>query len=49
MKVTANFPSQCRFVLETLGEVYGNDAVGAGAGPVGGGAPRTSTRSTAGR
>ena len=25
MKVTANFPEECRFVLETLGEVYGYD------------------------
>jgi transposase len=24
--VTANFPAQCRYVLELLGEVYGNDA-----------------------
>ncbi len=27
VKVTANFPEPCRFVLETLGEVYGYDAV----------------------
>jgi len=27
VKVIANFPDQCRFVLETLGEVYGYDAV----------------------
>ncbi len=27
VKVNANFPDQCRFVLETLGEVYGYDAV----------------------
>src|SRR5712691_6943797 len=27
VKVTANFPGQCRFVLETLREVYGYDAV----------------------
>jgi transposase len=25
VKVTANFPEECRFVLETLGEVYGYD------------------------
>ena len=25
MKVTPNFPEECRFVLETLGEVYGYD------------------------
>jgi transposase len=25
VKVTPNFPEECRFVLETLGEVYGND------------------------
>ena len=25
VKVTPSFPEQCRFVLETLGEVYGND------------------------
>ena len=33
-----NFPDECRYVLETLGEVYRNDARGAGAGPVAGGA-----------
>ena len=27
VEVTANFPQACRFVLESLGEVYGNDAV----------------------
>ena len=27
VKVTPNFPQECRFVLETLGEVYGYDAV----------------------
>lgn len=27
VKVTPNFPDQCRFVLETLGEVYGSDQV----------------------
>ena len=27
VKVTANFPEPCRFVLETLGEVYGYDGV----------------------
>jgi transposase len=27
VKVTPNFPDPCRFVLETLGEVYGYDAV----------------------
>jgi transposase len=27
VEVTPNFPEACRFVLETLGEVYGNDAV----------------------
>ena len=26
VKVTPNFPDECRFVLETLGEVYGYDA-----------------------
>ncbi len=26
VKVIANFPAECRFVLETLGEVYGYDA-----------------------
>ena len=31
--------AECRFVLETLGEVYGYDAAGAGAGPVSGAAP----------
>src|SRR5664279_4960537 len=25
VEVTANFPQECRFVLESLGEVYGND------------------------
>jgi hypothetical protein len=25
VKVTANFPEECRFVLETMGEVYGYD------------------------
>ena len=25
MEVTPSFPEECRFVLETLGEVYGND------------------------
>ena len=27
VEVTPNFPEACRFVLETLGEVYGNDAM----------------------
>lgn len=27
MEVTANFPQECRFVLESLGEVYGYDEV----------------------
>ena len=27
VKVTANFPASCRFVLETFGEIYGYDAV----------------------
>lgn len=27
VKVIANFPAECRFVLETLGEVFGYDAV----------------------
>ena len=27
VKVTVSFPEPCRFVLEALGEVYGNDAV----------------------
>jgi len=27
VEVTANFPQECRFVLESLGEVYGNDEV----------------------
>ncbi len=26
VEVTSNFPEECRFVLESLGEVYGNDA-----------------------
>jgi hypothetical protein len=26
VEVAANFPDQCRYVLETLGEVYGHDA-----------------------
>ena len=26
VEVTPNFPEACRFVLESLGEVYGNDA-----------------------
>jgi transposase len=26
VEVAANFPDQCRYVLEMLGEVYGNDA-----------------------
>jgi len=25
VKVAQNFPEQCRFVLETLGEIYRND------------------------
>ena len=27
MEVVGNFPSECRYVLETLGGVYANDAV----------------------
>jgi hypothetical protein len=27
VEVTPNFPQECRFVLETLGQIYGNDAV----------------------
>jgi transposase len=27
VEVAPNFPEECRFVLETLGEVYGNDAL----------------------
>jgi transposase len=26
VEVAANFPDQCRYVLETLGQVYGHDA-----------------------
>ena len=26
MEVAANFPDQCRYVLEVLGQVYGHDA-----------------------
>ena len=47
VEVAPNFPDECRFVLETLGEVYRYDDAGAGAGPVAGGAPAPSTRSTA--
>jgi hypothetical protein len=27
VEITANFPEQCRYVLEALGGVYRNDAV----------------------
>ena len=27
VEVAENFPEECRYVLETLGEVYGNDAL----------------------
>ena len=33
VEVTPNFPEACRFVLETLGEVYGNEALAQGLSP----------------
>jgi transposase len=33
VQVTPNFPEACRFVLETLGEVYANDAMAQEQGP----------------
>ena len=42
VKVTANFPEECRYVLESLREVYGYECAGAGKGDVVGRASRLS-------
>jgi transposase len=39
VKVTSNFPEECRFVLESLGEVYGYDEQARAQGSIGGRAP----------
>ena len=49
VEVTSNFPEECRFVLETSGRSLRLRRAGAEAGHVSRAAPRTSTRSTAGR
>ena len=38
VEIAPNFPDECRYVLESLGEVYHNDADGAGAEALAGGA-----------
>ncbi len=48
VKVTASFPHECRFVLETLGEVFGYDELAREQG-LSPDSASTSTRSTAGR
>ena len=49
VKVTPSFPEECRFVLETLGEVYGYDEQARGSESIDGRASPDSIRSIAGR